>query len=103
MTTPPQIPSLAAQLRDKRSDLRTVECQVDDLIEHLFVGWRSRFPTEAGWRFTDPDVLDVYDVVADPAAVDALWHAGFRVVVLHDHNLEYTSGTRCKCPTRSPS
>lgn len=96
--------SLARDLREARTGLRDVEQRVDAFLESLFPGWRARFPTTVGWRFTDPDAIDVYRVaVPSPAAVDALRRAGFRSVTLHDHDAlsPYDATTRAACGCRS--
>ncbi len=88
--------SLARALCEAQVELRAVEQYVDHFLESLFPGWRARFPTSVGWRFTAPSALDVYGVpLPSPAAVNALRRAGFLDVTLHPHSAMTLA---CACP-----
>lgn len=67
---------------------------VSDMLESLFPDWRPRHPVSLGWHWTPADGsrvgralhrLDVYNTIDSPAAAEALWLAGFAVVVAHNH------------------
>jgi len=89
--------SLARDLREASAELHAVEQRVDAFLESLFLGWRARFPTSVGWRFTPPHTIDVYGVaVPSPAAVDALHRSGFLDVTLHRHDA--MALLTCSCP-----
>lgn len=88
--------SLAAALLDATADLQRVERDVEDLLAALFPEWRPLFPAERAWRFTAPDVIDVYGVTDSPANVSGLHMAGFRRVTVHDHR----RGEACRCDPR---
>lgn len=79
--------SLARDLREASAGLHAVEQRVDAFLESLFLGWRARFPTSVGWRFTPPHTIDVYGIaVPSPAAVNALRRSGFLRITLHGHD-----------------
>ncbi len=80
--------TLAEELRAARGAIHDVKARISELIESVVPGWRPRFPQTLGWRFVEPDALDIYQVmgpVAEPGAIATLARAGFRVIVLHGH------------------
>lgn len=111
------VPSLAQDLRDAR-DLETVAHgreaaareRVLRFIEHLFPGWRRRFPPWLCWRWTEsdgtgPEEIDVWGLPSTErdleVAARALHLAGFAGVRVHPHAIERAAS--CTCPTRTPA
>lgn len=95
MTSASPIGSLAARLRDHGAALAAARQDVDDLLVSLFPGWRPRFPLELGWKFVEPNDLEVFEVLDSDAARGALALAGFTSVVLHPHPA-LAAGCRCR-------
>jgi hypothetical protein len=102
--------NLAEELRAARAGIHDVKSRVSELIESVVPSWRPRFPQTLGWRFVEPDVIDIYQVTDGAAvtidAIATLARAGFRGVVFHDHP---AGAPDCECvrraapPSGSPS
>lgn len=90
--------ALARALVDAAGDRLAAERAVVDFLRGLFPEWRELFPAERCWRWTPPHTIDVYGVLDSPAAIQALWLAGFTGgVTLHDHSSERL--LTCSCNT----
>jgi hypothetical protein len=91
--------NLAEELRAARAGIHDVKARISELIESVVANWRPRFPQTLGWRFVEPDVLDIYQVMSEPGerAIEALARAGFRGVVFHDHP---ANAPDCACVRR---
>lgn len=82
--------SLAVAVHDAQHALIRAEAALERMLDSLYgdKGW-SNF--EHGESFE----LDIYDCAPSPAAVEALFRAGFRVVAEHEH--PRSKFAKCAC------
>lgn len=94
-TSSSPVGSLAADLFESEIALLRAEHKLEALLDSLY--------GQQGWQDVEWDralsLLDVYGVVASPAAVNTLARAGFKFCVEHDH--ESRRFAKCGCRVRS--
>lgn len=89
--------NLAAALLASHRDRFAAEAMVVDLLYQVLPGWHLLFPTRRSWLWTPRDVIDVWNVNENDAAVRALFAAGFvGGVTIHGHRPERFLSCTCK-------
>lgn len=90
--------SLAGRLFAAEDALLSTETELEELLDSLYnVGGADG---ERQWQGFEHDralaLVEVYGVVASPAAADALYRAGFAAVLQHHHEREQFVHCACR-------